>query len=365
MEEVMMPTSDWLGRDQLDRHSVEMRQFIDFRQSTLPNGMRIIEAYNASGLSYTVLPDRGLDIWTAHYKGIPLTWVSQGSPFVPDVAQPWLRQFNGGLLTTCGLTHAGPPEKQPITDGGRDLHGLYSRLRANEVAIRGAWGGESYVMDLTGVVSESTLFGEQLRLKRTYRLVLNTPIITWSDRVTNLGDNPVPLMVLYHINLGYPLIQAGTQFQSAHQTVIPRDAEAEVGFDRWPHYEAAIPRFAEQVYFHHVKADRSGRSVAALLQSDFGLQFEWDTRTLPYLTQWKNTRQGIYVSGIEPGNCLPEGQVAARDKGRLVMLEPGEERVFNCALSVLDGTEAIAQSRVQIETLRRTGAPVADCKLDV
>ena len=98
----------------------------------------------------------------------------------------WLRQFNGGLLTTCGLTHAGPPEKQPITDGGRDLHGLYSRLRANEVAIRGAWGGESYVMDLTGVVSESTLFGEQLRLKRTYRLVLNTPIITWSGP----GDQP-------------------------------------------------------------------------------------------------------------------------------------------------------------------------------
>ncbi len=355
---------DWSKRELLEQHSLDMRQFVDFRQSTLPNGQRLIEAYNATGLAYTILPDRGLDIWTAHYKGVPLTWISQGSPHPPDLAQTWLRQFNGGLLTTCGLTHAGPREKEPITDGGRDLHGLYSRLHAAEIAVRSSWGGESYVVDLSGVVTEGTLFGEQLRLKRTYRLVLNTPVITWSDRVSNLGDKPVPLMVLYHVNLGYPLIRAGTQFVSANQAVISRDAAAQVGYETWPVYEAGIPGYAEQVFFHHPKADRAGRSVAALLQDDFGLQFEWDTRTLPYLTQWKNTRQGIYVSGIEPGNCIPEGQVTARDQGRLVMLEPGEERVFNCALTVLDGAEAIAQCRVQIETLRRTGTAVAGCKLD-
>jgi hypothetical protein len=70
------PTSWTL--DELRKHSVDMRQFIDFRESTLPNGMRIIDCYNSSGLTFTLLPDRGLDIWTAHYKGIPLTWISQG-----------------------------------------------------------------------------------------------------------------------------------------------------------------------------------------------------------------------------------------------------------------------------------------------
>ena len=99
------------SREALQNHSVDMRQFVDFRESTLPSGARIVEAYNASGLAFTLLPDRAMDIWTATYKGLPLTWVSQGSPHAPDFGSAWLRQFNGGLLTTCGLNHAGQPEK--------------------------------------------------------------------------------------------------------------------------------------------------------------------------------------------------------------------------------------------------------------
>lgn len=354
---------EWLKRDQLEKHSLDMRQFVDFRQSTLSNGMRFVEAYNASGLSYTILPDRGLDIWAAHYRGIPLTWISQGSPFPPEASQKWLRQFPGGLLVTCGLTHAGPPETNPFTDGGRDLHGLYTKLRAGEVAVRGAWDGDRYAMELTGIVCEAVLFGEQLRLERTYRLSLDQPVIEWSDHITNRGDLPAPLMVLYHVNLGYPLIRAGTQFHTAHQAVYPRDPEARKGLERWPHYDAAIPRYAEQVYFHHVKVDSQGHTVAALLQDEFGLKYEYDANSLPYLTQWKNVRQGIYVCGVEPGNCLPEGQVAARDKGRLVMLEPGEERQFACTLTVLDGADAVKECRAQIDALHKSGKPVAGCQL--
>ena len=87
----MIDPTTWTP-EELARHSVNTRQFIDFRQSTLPNGMRIIEAYNASGLTFTILPDRGLDIWAAHYNGLPLTWISQGSPHAPDFGQTWLQQ---------------------------------------------------------------------------------------------------------------------------------------------------------------------------------------------------------------------------------------------------------------------------------
>ncbi len=358
-----MMDATWLERSQLERHSLDMRQFVDFRQSTLANGLRLVEAYNASGLSFTILPDRGLDIWSAYYNGVPLTWLSQGSPHPPDMGQSWLRQFNGGLLTTCGLTHAGPGEADPITDGGRDLHGLYSRLRAGDVAVRGAWQGEQYVMTLDGGVTENRLFGEQLRLERNYRLTLDQPVIEWSDRVTNLGDNPAPLMVLYHINLGYPLVQAGTVLDTPHAAVYPRDAEARKAFDHWARYESPTPRFAEQVYWHHLKAGDDGRTVVGLLNESFGLQFEWDTAQLPYLAQWKNTRQGIFVSGVEPGNCIPEGQVAAQRAGRLVMIEPGDVQQFGCTLTVLDQAAAVEQCRARIAGLQRAGAPAA-CHLD-
>jgi galactose mutarotase-like enzyme len=353
---------DWLTPEQIELHSLDMRQFVDFRQSTLPNGMRLVEAYNASGLNYTILPDRGFDIWTAHYRGVPLTWVAQGSPFPPDHGARWLRQFNGGLLTTCGLTHAGVPETDPNGEQ-RDLHGLYTRLRAREVAVSGAWQDGSYVLELKGAVAEAILFGEQLLLERTYRLWLDKPVIQVEDRVTNTGDLPTPLMVLYHINLGYPLISAHTVLHTPHAAVYSRDAEAEKGYGMWPQYAAAIPRYAEQVYWHHLKTDTSGQTTVALLQEAFGLQFEWDANQLPYLTQWKNVREGIYVCGVEPGNCLPEGRNGARDAGRLVTLEPGAIQHFAFTLTVLDGANAVAAVRERIAGLQASGTPVASCDL--
>ena len=56
-----MSAQNWLDRAALDRHSVDRRQWMDFREAVLPDGQRIIDAYNSSGLTFTVLPDRG---WT-------------------------------------------------------------------------------------------------------------------------------------------------------------------------------------------------------------------------------------------------------------------------------------------------------------
>jgi galactose mutarotase-like enzyme len=354
----------WLNRDTLEQHSVDMRQFMDFRQSTLSNGSRIIEVYNSSGLSFTILPDRGLDIWTAHYKGLPLTWISQGSPHPPDFGQSWLQQFNGGLLTTCGLTHVGPPETDSKTGEHRDIHGKYSRLRAENLAVQGGWNTDNYQLELTGTVSEARLFDEQLRLVRTYRLSLGKPTIHISDTITNLGDTPTPLMLLYHINIGFPLVTEGARLHIAHEAVHPRDDAARAGFDTWENYATATPGFAEQVFYHHATTGEDNQAMAALLQDDFGLALQWDTTNLPYFIQWKNTRQGIYVNGIEPGNCIPEGQNSARENKRLMMLKPGKTLSFSCQLQIIAGKEAVDQQKADISKLRSTGTAVVGCKLN-
>ncbi len=352
-------------REELERHSVDMRQFIDFRQSTLPNGMRIIEAYNSSGLTFTILPDRGLDIWTAHYKGIPLTWISQGSPHPPDFGETWLQQFNGGLLTTCGLTHAGPPERDDITGEWRDLHGRYSRLRAGDLETHtGTWDTDkSYSTWISGSVSESALFGTQLRLHRRYALRLGEPKLRILDTVTNVSDQPTPLMLLYHINPGFPVVQEGAQLVTAHAAVYPRDDAAKPGFERWADYDGATAGYAEQVFYHQ-PFQYEHWSSAMLYKDDFGMRIDWNSDNLPYLTQWKNTRQGIYVCGIEPGNCLPEGQNAARRNNRLQILQPGEQISFACQISVVDRQEAIEQVKREIERISQRGTPVAGCHLE-
>ncbi len=353
-----------LTRDEVERHSLDMRQFIDFRQSTLPNGMRIIEAYNSSGLSFTILPDRGMDIWGATYKGVPLTWISQGSPHPPDMAQSWLRQFNGGLLTTCGLMHVGPREQDDNTGEIRDIHGQYSRLRAGEVNVDRHWyGNTDYSVWLNAEVSESRMFGEQLVLRRSYGLELGQSTITIWDTVTNRGDQPAPLMMLYHFNLGYPLVREGARLHTPNIAVYPRDEAARAGHKRWSEYGRGTPLFDEQVYFHHLKAKPNGFTKVMMGNEDLAVALDWDTGSLPYFTQWKNTRQGIYVNGIEPGNCLPEGQNAARKNHRLMMLEPGQEYRSAISVSILEGKDVMRESWVGINQLQDLGTSVAGCKL--
>jgi hypothetical protein len=156
----------------------------------------------------------------------------------------------------------------------------------------------------------------------------------------------------------------GDEFDTPHQAVYPRDDPARAGFHRWEAYDAGTPGYAEQVFFHHVKHGRANtRSAAALVRKDFGFMVEWDTAEMPYLTQWKNTRQGIYVSGIEPGNCIPEGQLAARRNKRLVLIQPGEVRTFSCVLSVLPTARVVQAAKNRIRTLRETGTPAKGCQL--
>ncbi|MBL8162596.1 MAG: aldose 1-epimerase family protein [Anaerolineae bacterium] len=375
----MMPIDpqQWT-ESEIQRHTLDLRQFIEYRESTLPNGMRIIDARSASGLSFTLLPDRGLDIWSAHYKGIPLTWLSPGSPHPPDYGQAWLQQFNGGLLTTCGLAHVGPPEVDEATGARRDLHGNYTRLRAQDVYVdtklSGHWITEDhdthrrYELELNATIYESSLFGYQYKVQRKYWLSMHQPDIGIRDVVTNIGDQPAPLMLLYHINVGYPLVQAGAQLVTPHERVYPRDAAARAGFDTWSRYEAALPGYAEQVFFHKLMTSRQENAHVQVLltnaQEDFGFKVTWDPATLPYLTQWKNTRQGIYVSGIEPGNCIPEGQNAARKNNRLQLLQPGESVETYVAMDVLDGSDSVKAHKDGILSTQRDGQPIAACHLD-
>lgn len=341
-------------------HSVDPRQFMDFRLSTLPNSSRIVDAHNGSGLHFTILPDRGLDVWTAHYKGIPLTWISQGSPHPPDFGLPWLAQFNGGLLTTCGLTHVGGAESDDQTGEARDLHGNFSRLRAHNVHVTA--GDET--LQLHGTLAEAELYGTQLRVERTYTLVLGHPGFTIADSITNLSDEPAPLMFMYHFNLGFPLIAEGTRLHTASAHVYAGNASAEADFDHWPEYSAAAPDYPAQVFFHHPRQDADGVTEAVIYNDQLGLSLQWPTASLPCLTQWKNTRQGIYVCGVEPGNCVPEGRNRARAGGRLEMLPPGESRQFSCDVMVLDGGEEVARGINRIYKMRETGQPAPNCKLD-
>ena len=72
------------------------------------NGTRIIDVNTGSGLEYSVVLDRAMDISIARYKGLNLTHLTLNGEvnpgFYESFGKEWGRIFFGGMVTTCGLT---------------------------------------------------------------------------------------------------------------------------------------------------------------------------------------------------------------------------------------------------------------------
>jgi hypothetical protein len=57
----------------------------------------------------------------------------------------------------------------------------------------------------------------------------------------------------------------------------------------------------------------------------------------PVLVEWKMMGEGLYVVGVEPGNCHVEGRVSERERGTLQVLAPHEERSYRIEITFARG----------------------------
>ena len=180
----------------------------------LGKGSRIAWVNTGAGLRYKVVIDRGLDIVDAFYNQYSLVWLSHAGVTAqrPDANRGlgWLYSFAGGLLTTCGLTHVGGPERDEF--GERGLHGRISNLPGRvESIVQPELTVGKLQMSITAVVKQSRVFGPNLELRRTISSTLGEPTVRIHDVVSNLGNTPAPHMILYHCNYGWPLVDEGTE----------------------------------------------------------------------------------------------------------------------------------------------------------
>jgi hypothetical protein len=320
----------------LDRTGVaprvgRMEQLASIRRLTAEDGkgrgMRVWEVNNGSGLAFTIYPDRGLDIGQVYIKGLPVAWVSANREVAPHFYEPagagWLRSWGGGLLTGCGLANVG----SPATANGEalGLHGRLSHTPAEEVNATAGWNAAGqYALEISGVVAETRVFGEKLRLTRHITTALGDNSITVRDTVENAGFAPAPCMLLYHINLGWPLVDAGARLEAAPHRVVPRDARAAEGIEEWMTILPPTPDFAEQVFYHEIPAGSDGLATMRLRNGAREVSVSYRVAELPWLVQWRMLGQGEYVTGLEPANALPEGQATLAERGLLRRLAPGE-----------------------------------------
>ncbi|MEW6047573.1 MAG: DUF4432 family protein, partial [Bacillota bacterium] len=137
-----------------------------------------------------------------------------------------------------------------------------------------------------------------------------------------------------------------------------RDAVAAAGIDRWSLLEPPRPGVEEQVFYHRPATDSWGWAHVVLANPGvtpgigmaahgaagwpdeargIGVHLSYAAATLPLLVQWKLCASGAYVLGLEPANCHVEGRSRERERGSLVVLEPGEVRRYRLQLEMLAG----------------------------
>jgi len=313
-------------------------------------GVGAIRVRTAAGLEFSILPEKGLDIFEASYRSRSLCWHSPAGVVHPafydarDVQ--WLKTFPGGLVSTCGLRSAGSPGEDQGEALG--LHGAIGNTPAENVAWQEEWQGEDCRLRVSGTVREARVHGENLLLRRSVETSLGTRVVRVQDSVENQGTQATPLMLLYHLNFGFPLLTDRSRLYARSAKVESRNEHSERSIDAWARFEAPVRNLAERVYYHDIKPDKEGKATVVLVSDDasrdFGVSLQYTRASLPSFIQWKMTSVNHYVLGLEPANCRAEGRKAERERGTLFVLEPGHRQEFFIELRVLDGSGEVAQA---------------------
>lgn len=327
------------SREELQAISGDISQLAGVRISELADGfergVRTADLYTGSGLRYTVSLDRGMDISAAEFKGYPLAFKSPNGDVHPAFYEShgleWLRTFKGGLVTTCGLTYLGAP----CIDNGESLglHGRISNIPAHQINYGGYWDGDDYTVFVEGTIREAVQFKDNLSLRRRIESKMGESLIKITDRIKNDGYTKAPFMILYHCNLGFPLLDESSKLITSAKNILPRDEEAAKGLKDACAFSKPVRDYKEQVFYHDMP---DGEVVATLENKKIGIELyiKYNKKELPEFIEWKMTGEGTYVLGLEPANCRVEGRDKERQKGTLQFLNPGEERIISLEIGV-------------------------------
>jgi len=298
----------------------------DVGEVVAAGGERVLRLRLAGGLHLDVLLDHGLDLGQAWYAGVPVAWRSP-NPVDPGPWADWESRFRGGLLVTCGPDNIGEPRE------GRGQHGTHHGTPAHDVTWRRVERDGEIVVEVSGSVAHTSLGGPRLVVRRTIRLATGSGAVTVDDVWRNAGAAPAGIALLYHVNLGAPLLAPGGRVEvdagDGRLTTRTREPlpEGRTALD----VPGADPGHAPVVAEHRSPAwdaaTATDTAVAVLTGPDGAprASVTWTTATLPRLDTWCFPQTGTWVLGIEPANAALFGPERTRPWAGAPVLAPGEE----------------------------------------
>ncbi len=297
------------------------------------DGMRMYHVSNGLGMEMDLSPDRNGDIPRLRFKGVNMSYMSPcgyvAPAFYDHREDNWLRSFTAGFLTTCGFQNVGV-----INEDNGELLPMHGTI-ANQPCEHSYWTEDEEAIHIHFITKDHVIFGRKLTLHRTVEVSKKENIFTIKDELTNEGDTTQPVEVLYHMNMGYPLLDEDSIVNVYADEVVARDDHAAEDIANWMNMEKPTAHYQERCYYHKF-SEKTGKASIFQPKLNVGLDIEFERDTLDCFVEWKMMGQRDYVLGLECGNCYPDGRDVMRKLGILKFLEAGQSVTYHVKIALKD-----------------------------
>ncbi len=274
-------------------------------------GLDVIDCDNGK-IRFLLNVSKALDVMQLYHEGQNMSFISKNGFTAREIG--FLRRFEGGMLYTCGLDSVGGRE-------GYELHGTIHNTPAT--VLRAECNEDGIVVE--AVIRDTALFGKNLVLKRKVWTKIGDDTVHVDDELCNEGYVDENYCVLYHVNVGYPMLDDGAKVVADVESFVSRSPWAEE--NKATMYEMSEPKVGQEETCYFLKL-KTGK--ASLVNEKIGKKFSviYSKDTLPCFVEWKSMASSDYALGLEP--CTTE----LDDKFAYKRVKAGEKVCFSVALRV-------------------------------
>lgn len=282
-------------------------------------------------LQFVIAKDKCMDIIELSYRGENINFLSkaglQGLSHYDTNGSEAQRSIMGGLFFTCGLDNVGPNLDNVASaldcvgqsPNSYPMHGRIRSTPAENISVSCEWIDDQYIIKISGEMRQAMLFGENFLLKRTIETVYGNHTIKIHDEIINESFKTQPLMILYHFNIGYPMLDKTSKISISSDYILARDEVSSSGVNHALNVTEPLNNKTEEVFYHNLNDENA---YAKIENNDIGFKIGFKKSQLPFFTQWKSMASGDYVMGFEPGNCHVEGLIKEIENNTLEFIDP-------------------------------------------
>lgn len=299
----------------MDGRISNFQQVASIRRYTLSEGrekgLDVLDCDNGK-IRFLLNVSKACDIMQLYHEGQNISFISKNGFTKRET--PFLRRFEGGMLYTCGLDSVGGRD-------GFELHGTLHNIPAEIIRAECNENG----ITVEAIIRDTALFGKNLVLKRKIFTAIDGDGVTLEDTLVNEGYKTEEYCLLYHINVGYPMLDDGVKVIADVESYTPRTAWAKQNEATMYEMNASTPNQEETCYFLNLK-----KPEITLVNEKNGKEFtvSYSGDTLPCFVEWKSMASGDYALGLEPCTTELDNRFAYKT------IEVGEKIKFFVYISI-------------------------------